>query len=304
MKYTPNEDSDFEATIRGEIEGDYATIGTPTQGKKSDGSDIDFASIEAIFQSPEYKHRQYMNKVAQEQEYLRYQQEMKKRRINLVNKKLLQKKLKLQKTLIKVGITITVIGCLAIFVFSAINDKDKPIEINPPTGYVTMMINVDGDNIDNANEIASKFYREDLYGDLDNFEQIIIAKNDLSKNGTIYNKDTITVPVFVDVNNPVYQELKKVEAQIQKIKEEAYWVEHTISYGDTISGLASKASGSYAETIQLVNDIMAKNNLPNSLIYEGQTIYIINPALGNLKVQFNQLRDALIQSLIVDQTKK
>ena len=38
---------------------------------------------------------------------------------------------------------------------------------------------------------------------------------------------------------------------------------------------------------------MSKNDLDNSLIYEGQHLKIVNPTLGQLKNQFNETKEAL-----------
>ena len=316
MPYTPNEDKDFEDAIRGkreqpqltQVEGAKREQPQPieVEEEKRELSDLDFAPIAKIFNSPEYRQRQ---EAARQKEYLEEQRANAKRpsdrkNIRMINQRALQRKLKLQKTLATIAITIAAVGCLVTFIVTTTKDNEEPVSLTTPSGYVQMMIEVDSDNLNSVHELATEYYDQDLYGDLDYFVQTIINANGLSKYGSIGDKDTITIPVFVDVDNPCYQELKRIEAEMKKIKEEAYWVDYTVQYGDTISGLAAKASGSYGETIGLVNDIMRRNNFTNSLIYDGQKIQIINPALGPLKIQFKEMQAALIESLAVGNNQK
>ena len=49
---------------------------------------------------------------------------------------------------------------------------------------------------------------------------------------------------------------------------------------------------------------MSKNNLSNSMIFEGQKLQIVNPALGKLKISFNEMQEAMFESLKSEETQK
>ena len=101
----------------------------------------------------------------------------------------------------------------------------------------------------------------------------------------------------MDADNIYYQELNRIEQEINKIRETEYWIDYVVKPGDSLSSIAARASGTAGETIQLTKRIMSKNDLDNSLIYEGQHLKIVNPILGQLKIQFNETKQALQESL-------
>lgn len=303
MSYTPNVDEEFENSIRG------SRSEAATQQKKvpvSISTD-DFDDVLKIFETPEYiaRHQAAQTGTSNAQDNS-FQNAY--GRVSHINTRELRKKKKRKLTPFGTGVIfISLLGALIMIIAARFNTND-PAPIVVPDGYVQIYATEDVDYGESVYSIASEYYDPHTYGavyeDLNHFVDIIIDTNDLSYDGKITPYDTLSIPVLVDVDNPCYQELKSLEAQIKKIKEEAYWVDYTVQYGDSLSSIAAKASGSYGETISLVNEIMAKNKLSNSLIYAGQQIKIVNPALGQLKISFNEMQNALFDSLKTDSAQK
>ena len=301
MSYTPNIDEDFESSVRRE------QVPTKTPVRPQAVRTDTFDDILRIFDTPEYQARR-----AQAQaDYIKQQQSYQTAHgtVSHVNTKKLKKKRKWKLTPFGKGaaVVISLLGCLVIIIAARMNAPEpEPIVI--PDGYVQIYASEDVNYGESVYSIASEYYDPHIYGavydDLNEFVDIIIDTNKLPYDGKITPYDTLSIPVLVDVDNLCYQELKSLEAQIKKIKEEAYWIDYTVQYGDSLSSIAAKASGSYGETISLVNEIMSKNKLSNSLIYAGQQLKIVNPALGQLKISFNEMQNALFDSLKTDSAQK
>ena len=293
MSYTPNSDEDFESSIRKD-----RAANAPTKPRVIDSNDFD--DILKIFDTPEYKARRAQVHTAPSETGPSYQTAH--GTVKHINTEQLKKKRRWKLTPFGKGlaILISLLGCLVILITSHTNtQKTEPLVI--PDGYVQIYASEDVEYGESVYSIASEYYKPHLYGavyeDLNDYIDAIIDTNNLSFSGKITPDDTLAIPVLVDVDNLCYQELRTIEAQIKKIKEEAYWIDYTVQYGDSLSSIAAKASGSYGETISLVNEIMSKNKLSNSLIYAGQQLKIINPALGQLKINFNEMQNALFDSL-------
>lgn len=301
MSYTPNIDEDFENAIRG---GNNQR----NQPKKQNVSYDDIDEILKIFNTPEYKAKQQQSveRSTRESEPLRIKNNY--GTISHINTKALKQKKKRKLTPFAKGlIGAVVVGGLMLGIHNLPHQtNDEPIVI--PDGYVQLLASEDVKTGDSVYSIASEYYDSQVYGsvydDLNDYVEAIIDANNLPYNGKITPYDTLSIPVLVDVDNPCYQELKSLESQIAKIQEEAYWVDYTVQYGDSLSSIAAKASGTYGETISLVNQIMSKNNLENSLIYAGQNLKIVNPALGKLKVSFNEMQASLFESVKVADEQK
>lgn len=303
MKYTPNVDDEFEEAIRGNVVKPIKKIDVSTPAQE------DFEDILRIFRTPEYKARQ-QEAIKEEQR----RQAMTERpsfknnhgRVSNINTDALKKKNKLGR--FGAGATLIVgLGILATVIIGRINTPvQEPVVV--PDGYVQLIAAEQVDHGDSVYSIASEYYDSDVYSSmyetLEDYVDVIIDGNNLSYDGDITPYDTLSIPVLVDVDNACYQELKTIESAIQKIKEEAYWVDYTVEFGDSLSSIAARASGSYGETISLVNEIMSKNKLSNSLIYQGQQLKIVNPELGPLKLKFNEMQQALYESVKVESTQK
>lgn len=297
MAYTSNMDEDFEEAIRGRSKvANYSSVGNPSKH-----DDLDILNI---FNTPEYRARQISKR---QNEGIKNSYGT----VSNINVQAIKKRKGKKLSTFKKGvITITVIGFLSIIAITSsfTNNPKSEQETSIPTGYVQLIATEQVEYGDSVYSIASEYYDADTYGtiykDINDFVKDIVAENHLPADGKITTYDTISLPVLVSIDNSCYQELKKLEEQIKKIKTEAYWVDYTVKLGDSLSSIAASASGSYGETISLVNEIMSKNNLSNSMIFEGQKLQIVNPALGKLKISFNEMQEAMFESLKSEETQK
>ena len=304
MSYTPNIDEEFENSIRGDRAPETVKNTSP-QPPRRPAEDID--SVLKIFNTPEYRTRR--ESVPQEPAIQTQSFQNAHGTVSNINTRELKRKKKRKLTNFGKGsILVTTAAILLLLMGARFNMQTtvEPVEI--PDGYVQVFAREQVEHGESVYSIASEYYNQQIYGEmyenLNDFVDIIIESNHLTRDGAITPYDTLTIPVLVDVDNPCYQELKNLEAQIKKIKEEAYWVDYVVNFGDSLSSIAAKASGSDGETISLVNQIMEKNKLSNSLIYAGQELKIVNPALGQLKINFNEIQDALFDSLKLDNNQK
>lgn len=298
MSYTPNIDEEFENSIRGD-----RTLGTEKttnpQPIRNQAENID--SILKIFDTPEYRTR----RASTQQQTIGTQNQSFRNAhgtVSNINTKALKHRKKRKLTKFGQGSILIVTVSILLLLMGARFNHQTPVEtVEIPDGYVQVFAREQVEQGESVYSIASEYYNQQVYSDmyenLNDFVDAIIESNNLTRDGAITPYDILTIPVLVDVNNPCYQELKNLEAQIKKIKEETYWVDYVVNFGDSLSSIAAKASGSDSETISLVNQIMEKNKLSNSLIYAGQELKIVNPALGQLKIHFNEMQDALFDSL-------
>lgn len=220
-----------------------------------------------------------------------------------VNKKRIDKSILIKKGIAAVGavVTFVTIGIVA----KEMNGR----KINDiPDGQVRISISEQVDHGETVSEIAGKYYTDDCEGVYNNFANY---QREIQENNYLYGDDvqsgrTIQIPVIIDQNNPYYVDVLTLEKQISEFEQSKdYWVRYTVEYGDRLSVLAEKASGSKSETYELLGEIASKNHMDTTdILREGQEIWIINPELGNLKMQLNEARDLLIQSLSNNQVKK
>jgi len=132
----------------------------------------------------------------------------------------------------------------------------------------------------------------------------LISSMTSTPSSTIVSEDTITFTVnnrrvsFSETENPdaidLVHQIAEIDQRIREIEENNLWVIYTVAPGQTISHLASLASGSAAETIAITNEIMEKNNLSNSFIRDGQQLEIMNPDLGQWKKIQNEIIDEIL----------
>lgn len=168
-----------------------------------------------------------------------------------------------------------------------------------PSGYVLTetqdQIRVGGSVTDTAADYYYSAYTS-MYDSLDEYAKVIEDKNGLRHNQTVYPGDTITLPVMVDEANPHYIQTLVLQNQISDIEKNNYWVQYTVQFGDTISSLAAKASGSQGETAILTQKILEKNS-SGRILQAGDTIWIVNPELGPLKISLEEEKEALQEEL-------
>ena len=290
-----NIDREFDEAIR------YNKPIRPEQAKQHN-KEFDDSFLE-IFNTPEYRQRQEEARRRDEEAYNQSLQStpQKRTKVSNINTNRLKKKEKF--SLKKTGFIIVAI--LALGVLAKIIVPGQTQEQNPsyliPDGYVSMYTSEEVTRGDTVYSIANEYYNtgvySNTYGSLNNYVETIINTNNLSYDGDIEPFDVLTIPVIVDADNIYYQELNRIEQEINKIRETEYWIDYVVKPGDSLSSIAARASGTAGETIQLTKRIMSKNDLDNSLIYEGQHLKIVNPILGQLKIQFNEAKEALQESL-------
>lgn len=290
-----NIDREFDEAIR------YNKPIRPEQAKQHN-KEFDDSFLE-IFNTPEYRQRQEEARRRDEEAYNQSLQStpQKRTKVSNINTNRLKKKEKF--SLKKTGFIIVAI--LALGVLAKVIVPGQTPEQDPsyliPDGYVSMYTSEEVTRGDTVYSIANEYYNtgvySNTYGSLNNYVETIINTNNLSYDGDIEPFDVLTIPVIVDADNIYYQELNRIEQEINKIRETEYWIDYVVKPGDSLSSIAARASGTAGETIQLTKRIMSKNDLDNSLIYEGQHLKIVNPILGQLKIQFNETKQALQESL-------
>ncbi len=202
--------------------------------------------------------------------------------------------------------TIALSGTLALTIISGIvtyrAGYKKGTEVLPgtiPSGYVLTQTQDEIDFGGSVSDTASNYYSAAIASIYDNFEEytrVVEEMNGLRHNEKVDSGETITLPVAIDELNPHYIQTLVLQSQINQIQREEYWVQYVVKSGDTISGLAAKASGSRGETVILTNKILEKNPSDSNL-RPGDVIWIVNPKLGPLKLTLQEEEEAMRQDL-------
>lgn len=273
----------------------------------------DKIEIPNVFNTPEYKERQRQRREESYRIDNNYQTRNPSIKIDSVNTAKI-KKLSRQRKMQKIANTIkiiTVLGCLIVLfnIGSRIYNKvtTPPHEYVVPAGYAEMQTRETVGINSSVSEIADGYYNETYeiaYGSFNNYVEAVIKLNGLNYRGDVKTLQTLNLPVLVDENNEYYMQIQEIMAEIAEIKENEYWIDHVVELGESVSILASRASGSSGETATLTNEIMHKNGMSSSFLRDGTTIKIINPKLGPLKLELNNLIQLLQQSLKEPQNTK
>lgn len=213
-------------------------------------------------------------------------------------------KIKNTKLYKKAAVVIATASIIAVVALTSAGCMPKQIsEIPSDQIKYTITIQVNAD--DTISDIADKFYNDDcdnVYNSVSNYKNEIINQNNLSKTGFIKAGSKIDVPVIIDKDNPYYLRIQEIEEEIKSIEENELWVKYTVEYGDTVTTIASFASGNYYETYDIANKIISKNSMRNgSILNAGEKIWIMNPKLGDLKLELNNLNEDLKLSLMGEQ---
>lgn len=291
-----NIDREFDEAVR------YNKPLSTNQPKiRPDVNSIDDGFLQ-IFNTPEYKARQEQAR-RQAAQPNKDQQAASARKSGVKHVNVERFKQKERFSLKKVGLSLAVVFVIVLGILKILIPTNEPEKapVVVPDGYISMVTAEEVVRGDTVYSIASEYYNSSTYsstyGSLNDYVNTIIDTNNLSYDGDIEPYDVLAIPVIVDVDNECYQELRRLEQEINKIRQEEYWVDYIVKAGDSLSSIAAKASASQGETVELTKSIMAKNNLNTSFIYQGQHLKIVNPALGQLKIQFNQMKQALQESL-------
>ena len=159
---------------------------------------------------------------------------------------------------------------------------------------VTVDINI-GDTI---YDITEEYYNdkyEGIYPTKQIYENSVMNMNHL-KNSNVDYGDQLTIPIIIKKDDETYTRMQFLTHQISEIEKNERWVDHVVEFGDSLSYLASLASGSYNETYDNMTEIMNKNGINNeNVLDEGDVIKIINPKLGKLKLELNELKAELVE---------
>lgn len=153
---------------------------------------------------------------------------------------------------------------------------------------------------DSISKIASEYYNSEYRGFFntkEDYEKAIMQENNMK----VSNLDVgveIELPIVVDKNNYDYLRKVEIEQRIKEIEDSNLWVKHEIQSGDMISKLASSASGSYEETYDITQQIYSRNGISSKTILNiGDKIWIMNPELGLLKAELNEIESILADSM-------
>lgn len=178
-----------------------------------------------------------------------------------------------------------------------------------PEGQIRTTISIEVDEGDTLSGIADRFYTAacgDVYKYVSNYEDAIQKQNNMvGTNPNLVAGRTIEIPVIVHENNAYYQRILELENQISEINENNKWVRYTVQQGDLLSTIASMTSIDVSETYELVKEIANKNRInTKEILRPGDEIWIINPELGNLKMELEQTKAMFVDYLSRDQIKK
>ncbi len=172
-----------------------------------------------------------------------------------------------------------------------------------PDGYILTKITDTVELGDTITGIANEYYNATTYTGIFttpiDYKAAILEQNSLNDHTTIRPGDAVEIPVVVSENNEFYVQIQVVKEEIRKIEEEDLWVDYVLKPGEGILSLAAKASGSVNETYLIADKIRAQNSDAN--FWYGETVSIMNPQLGQLKIQLNELEQALVESLKVNE---
>lgn len=153
---------------------------------------------------------------------------------------------------------------------------------------------------DSISKFASEYYNSEYRGFFDTkdeYEKAIMKENNM-KSSYLDVAIKIELPIVVNKNDANYLRKVEIENKIKDIEDSNLWVKYEIQRGDLISKLASRASGSYEETRDITQQIYLKNGISSKTILNiGDKIWIMNPELGLLKTELNEIETILAESM-------
>lgn len=215
----------------------------------------------------------------------------------------MQHKAKIRKRRVIAG-ALTTTHLLAAIIGFKVSEKLAPTAAQPsiPTGYILTEVTDTVSAGDTITGIAYEYYDPNsyagMYGSVEGYTQAILEQNGLRDLSTIYPGQSVTIPVVINGENDIYIKINALKDAIRTITRENLWVEHVITATDSYSSLAAKASGSVNETYAIMDQIISKNE--GARFWPGDTVIIMNPELGPLKLELAELEQALQESLKSD----
>lgn len=220
---------------------------------------------------------------------------------NISNKKI--KKRKLKKVM---AVTLAAASIITVMTLTGCSKNKKYII---PDSQIKVSVSMQVEKGETISDIANKFYTDEcegVYNSVSNFQDEIKEKNNINKfSSFVKSGDTIEVPVIIEKDNPYYLKIFEIQNEITNIENNNLWVRYTVEYGDRLSTIAEKASGSYTETYEITSKIASRNNMGiKTILNAGEEIWIMNPEIGKLKAELNEAKEAFKLSLTGEQIKK
>lgn len=224
-------------------------------------------------------------------------------------------KVKVNKNQLNVAKKVVALSMSAVMFFAGLGigkanektiDKTSTVNLNPNQIIATVQNSIDpGETL---SEIASKYYNEDyekVYGSEVNFINSIKKQNNIENDDLIVSGQKLTIPVIIDKNNSYFQNIMMLTAKINELEENEKWIKYTVRLDDNLSMLAGWGSGNHVSvSVEEENEIARHNNLQTKTIYPGQELEIINPKIGNLKIELRKAEQEFKESLINNQKTK
>ena len=170
-----------------------------------------------------------------------------------------------------------------------------------PEGYEVAEKTIDINCGITVDYIVEQNYTDDIskvYPTKEEYKKMITEKNRNIIQDNIIWSDNILVPFLINKENPHYIRIQEIKEEINTIEKENYWVIAIPNKEDTIFKYALSASSNNEEALILAEQIAAKNNIhhTNSGITVGKGFWVINPKLGELKVELKQLYEDLVNN--------
>ena len=214
--------------------------------------------------------------------------------VNVVNRKKLKN--------LKYHIRRTVLALLIVGSIKGVNgikDNTKATgNYELPVDYTTITLDISVDQNTSIKNLANMYYDETEYPEFKEYCKKKKKKNDIDFD-IITPYQNIKMPLIVNRDN-VY--LNNIEALENTLNEIPIWVDYVVESGDTLSSLAYLGAKDATEAMENINRICDYNNISNrSVIQIGSKISIINPEIGEIKRNIYSLKEALKESLKVNE---
>lgn len=220
-------------------------------------------------------------------------------RISNVNPKIHESNKKFKfKPIGVVSLVLVSAATLALPIFAAFNagiEHAQNMPINLPKESIMITIDMPSYS-DTIQGLVNKYYNE-AYGTEKAYMERL---ENLNPEYTKYDH-TVLLPLVVNKYDENYLRIIELEKQIKYIEENEFLVDYAVQPGDlTVSHIAARASGSVGQTVEYTNLILSKNSDKKrelELLNVGTIITAPNPKLGPLKMELQDCKQALLDSV-------
>ena len=227
-------------------------------------------------------------------------------RLKRINQKKLQemRKKKVVKTKRRIMISVASVALVASLVLVNAPKTKKSI----PDGYAYVVTSVNVEANDTLYGIAERYYNEAIYGayynNLNEYIKAICKCNNIDDANKITSGTNLLLPAILKIDYDSNNDLTELYSKLDELKETEPYIEYEVSYGDTLWDLACDASLTSEEIDTKLNELLNINKLKiTSNLREGSIILIHNPAITELKLTIQELKNKNTTSQI-DDTKK